>query len=65
LPDACIKDIFETLKHLHDQTNFQWAVNSSILPGMTCKINPENSDFSVGNFLTKKGRFLERNGPTF
>jgi hypothetical protein len=23
-----------------------------ILPGKACKINPENSDFSVGNFLT-------------
>jgi len=30
---------------------------------MTGKINPENSDFPVGIFLTKKGRFLERNGP--
>ena len=24
------------------------------MPGMSCKINPENSDFPVGNFLTKK-----------
>jgi hypothetical protein len=22
------------------------------MPGKTCKINPENSDFFVGNFLT-------------
>jgi len=30
------------------------VANYSILPGKIIKINPENSDFSVGNFLTKK-----------
>jgi hypothetical protein len=57
---------------MHEQNNLLKLQNSiiklfhlliiilSILPGTTGKINPENSDFSVRNFLTKETPLLVR-----
>jgi len=51
---------FGNLRPHHQTTEFTYYY-LIIMPGNNYKINPENSDFPVGNFLTTKKATPRRN----